>query len=193
MNRDMYLKVRNSIVRAMNSQEFTREFGKGDAIKASVDTMIKSLDIMAKGGRTGVGQNMRETVYKGTMVMLEFVTYHKLSNFLTSFAFMYADLLTIFNKELAYNMDFDIMADAIRSIVRSHLTLMEAIDVMKNLLDRAERYLRLEPPAYGISRHFVEKIWKELEEGEEVGDYPNKAVEFTVRKKPMKKNKCGKR
>jgi len=181
MDRNEYLKIRGIVLKMLNSQDFRREFGKGERIKVAVDTMVKSLDIVAKGGRTGVGQNMMSNVMNGTKVVMEFVIYHRLGKFTTSFALAYADLLTVFNKELAYNFDFDIMADAIRAIVRSHLTIMEAIDVMRNLLDRAERYMKLEPPAYGVSRHFTEMVWKKLEKGEEVGDYPNKAVE--VKKK----------
>lgn len=189
MNVDEYNRLRNVVIRTVNSQEFTRHYGRGDSIKRAIDTMIKSLDVVARGGRTSVGQNMTETVRQGAMVVMEKAIYGKHDRFTINFSLMFADLLTMFNKELAYNFEFDIFADAIRSIVRSHLTITEAIDVLRNLLDRAEKYLRLEPPAYEISRHFVEMVWKKLESGEEVGDYPNKAVEFKVQKNEGDKSK----
>jgi len=193
MNRDEYVRVRDAIIRMINSREFAKDFGQGREIKGAVDVMLQSLDIVAKGGRTGVGQNMISSVMNGTRAVMEYVIYRRLTKFMSNFALAYADLLTMFNKELAYNFDFDILADAIRAIIRSHLTIMEAIDVMRNLLDRAEKYLRVEPPAYGISRHFVEMVWKKLENGEEVGDYPNKAVEFKVpRKNEQQKQHGGK-
>lgn len=188
---DKYNNLRRAILRAMNSQDFAKHYGRGEQVKRAIEIMIQSLDIVAKGGRTGVGQNMTEIVRKGAMIVMEKVIYDKHDKFTVNFALMFADLLRMFNKELAYNFEFDIMADAIRSIVRSHLTIMEAIDVLRNLLNRADRYLKLEPPAYGISRHFVEMVWNKLEKGEEVGDYPNKAVEFKLQRKEQQ-NKCRK-
>lgn len=176
MDTDSYVRVRNNILRLINSKEFVREFGNGSLIKNAVNVMIQSLDNVAKGGRSGVGPNMMSAVMNGNRAVMEFVIYKRLSRFSSNFVMVYADLLTMFNKELAYNFDFDIMADAIRAIVKSYLTLMESIDVMRNLLERAERYLRMEPPAYSMSRHFLEKIWNKLETEGEVGDYPNKAV-----------------
>lgn len=176
MDKGGYLDIRSKVLRMLNSQEFKRHFGKGDNIKLAVDTMIKSLDIVAKGGRTGVGKNMMNNVVNGTKAVMEFVIYHRLSKFAVDFVLVYVGLVSLWNKELGYNFDLDIMVDAIKAIVSSYLTIMEANDVLRNLLSRAERYLKLEPPAYGVSRHFVDIVWKKLESGEKICDYPNEAI-----------------
>lgn len=158
MDREMYKNVRNSVIRAVNSNEFLREFGRGAEIKDAVNIMVSGLDEIMRGSRSGVSPNMHDRVERGTKHVMEYVIYKKFSKFGASFSYNYAELLTIWNKELGYNVDYDIMADAIKSIVRSYLTIMEAIDVLRSLLGRVERYVDYEPPAYKISRHFLQEV-----------------------------------
>jgi len=158
MDREMYKTIRNSVVRAVNSNEFLREFGRGADIKDAINIMVLGLDEIMRGSRSGVSSNMHDRVDRGTKHVMEYVIYKKLDKFGASFSYNYAELLSMWNKELGYNVDYDIMADAIKSIVRSHLTNMEAIDVLRSLLDRAKRYVDYEPPAYKISRHFLQEV-----------------------------------
>lgn len=177
MDKNEYQKVRRAVLGGVNSNDFMRIFGRGPDIKDAINIMITGLDEIVRGSRSGVSQNMYERVERGTKHVMEYVIYKKIDKFGASFALAYTDLLTMWNKELGYNVDFDIMADAIRSIVRSHLTINESIDVLRSLLMRAERYLQYEPPAYKISRHFlhevldnIEKDYRPLNEGKKGGN-----------------------
>jgi len=173
MNVNEFVDVRNRIIRMINSNDFIRDYSNSPQVRRAIDIMLKTLDVIAKGRRTGVGDNMMNDVVKGTMIVMEKAIYSRQTRFMVDFALTYVDLLLLWNKELGYNYDLDIMGDAISAIVRSYLTITEANDILRNLIDRVEKYLKVEPPAYGVSRHYLKLVYERLDNDKPVGDYPN--------------------
>lgn len=173
MDVDKFVRLRNALFRMLNTNDFLREYGQGRNIKKSVDVITKHLDIIARGQRVRVSNEEMQVVMRGVSAVMEKAIYSRHTKFTYDFSITFAEYARIWNKEIGYNYNIDVMTDAIRAIIQSHMTLIETIDVMRNLLSRAERYLRIEPPAYGVSRHFLEQIFNKLDNGEKVSEYPN--------------------
>ena len=77
-----------------------------------------------------------------------------------------AYLLLVFNWSQAVGRQADIERDIkiVDGLIRAELSLLDTIYVLQQLLDRARKLQRYEPPAFELSRAYLDNLKKHLEE-----------------------------
>jgi len=168
----MYMQTRGRLVNMLNSQQIIREFGrKADAVRHGCDVMISQLDLVLRGKRVVPNDSERSAVATATNAILEKVVYDPIDRFTADFAMLFAEIAKNWNQKIGYQYDMDIWVDTIARVVQQHLTIVDAINILRQLLNKCVNLLNYEPPAFTLSKHYLKVIEDKMEKGEAVNEY----------------------
>ncbi|MBA7515071.1 hypothetical protein ES705_07109 [subsurface metagenome] len=69
-------------------------------------------------------------------------------------------LLLVFNwnKELGKRADIEASVSAVQRIVEGQMTMIDTINILRALLERARKTQQYGPPAFELSRHYLESL-----------------------------------
>lgn len=72
-------------------------------------------------------------------------------------------LLLIFNwnKELGKRIDIETSVIAVQRIVEGQMTMIDTINLLKTVSERLQKLNRYEPPAFELSRHYLQSLERE--------------------------------
>jgi len=168
----MYLNAKSRLLKLISSPEFGYEFGRfSDMIRQSVRVMIKHLDELIRERRVEPTDRERSIIASATNRVIAKIIYDPITPFLREFITLYVEVLKNWNAQIGYQYDIDIMVDTIHRLISQHMTLMDAVNVMKQLIKRVEDILKYEPPAFTLARHYLEVIQKKFDKGEPINEY----------------------
>ncbi len=141
----------------------------GDRIRAAVDAMIKTM------GRKPGKQEFQLVDYASNRV-LDVVVYWPLDAYLRDFSTAFSRVLRAWAMSCGCDV-LRIRADAIERVIMQHLTILDAIAVMRKLLRRIEPLAKYTPPSFQLARHYLETILKKYERNEPVNIYEQRKRE----------------
>ena len=75
----------------------------------------------------------------------------------------YLLLVLNWNKELGKRPDIEATIDTTRKIVLAQMTMLDTIGLLKTLLKRGREIKNWSPPAFELSRHYLETLNEEIE------------------------------
>jgi len=168
----MYMETKNKILNLTRRPQFRAEFGRyGDAITQSLNIMFTHLDKLVRDMRTVPSDEERSRIASATNKILEKVVYDPITPFLVDFVSLYIEVAKNWNMQIGKQYDMDLWLDTMQRLIQSHLTIKDAIDVMKKLTERSKRLLNYEPPAFTLARHYMQIIQDKMEKGEPINEY----------------------
>jgi len=168
----MYMETKNKILNLTRRPQFRAEFGRyGDAITQSLNIMFTHLDKLVRDMRTVPSDEERSRIASATNKILEKVVYDPITPFLVDFVSLYTEVAKNWNMQIGKQYDMDLWLDTMQRLIQSHLTIKDAIDVMKKLTERSKRLLNYEPPAFTLARHYMQIIQDKMEKGEPINEY----------------------
>lgn len=168
----MYIQTKNKILNLINMPQFRMEFGRNtDIINQALDIMFRQLDRLVRDMRTVPTDEEVNIIASATKKVLEKIVYDPITPFLVDFVTLYVEVATNWNMQIGKQYDMDLWLDTIQRLIQSHLTIKDAIDVMKKLTERCRRLLNYEPPAFTLARHYLQAIQDKMEKGEPINEY----------------------
>jgi len=175
----MYYQTKNNLIRLINSQQFRSEFGErlGGKLRESLNTMFKHLDELVKDRKVMPTDQERSVIASATNLLISKVIYEPITPVTRDFTLLYIEVLKNWNSQIGYQYDLDIMADTLQRLITQHLTLVDAVNVLKQLIRKCERLLNYEPPAFALARHYMDIIKDKMEKCEPINEYEQAKVQ----------------
>ena len=168
----MYMQTKNRILSLSRTPQFRMEFGRNtEVITQALNIMFNQLDKLVKDMRTVPTDEERSIIASATKKILEKIVYDPITPFLVDFVSLYVEVATNWNMQIGRQYDMDLWLDTMQRLIQSHLTIKDAIDVMKKLTERCKRLLNYEPPAFTLARHYLQVIQDKMEKGEPINEY----------------------
>ena len=160
MSLNDFYKCANRVRYLMKFRDFSRLFGRlsGEA-KETIEMCIEDMERMASGTKI-VGDLSR--VNRITSLLLDKVTREYISRYLHDFCEVC--MLLFYNWNLSIENTSNELATKIRAVdrlVKAHYTLLDAINVLRDLIRRPYT-----PAAYELSRHYLDAIRNEAKNDE---------------------------
>ena len=179
----MYMETKNKILNLARRSQFRAEFGRhGDTIVQSLNIMFTHLDKLVRDIRTLPSDEERSRIATATRIILEKVVYDPVTPYLVDFVSLYIEVAKNWNMQIGRQYDIDLWLDTMQRLIQSHLTIKDAIDVMKKLTERSKRLLNYEPPAFTLAKHYLQTIQDKMEKCEPINEYEKAKTRICSRK-----------
>ncbi|RLF63133.1 MAG: hypothetical protein DRN30_06995 [Thermoplasmata archaeon] len=135
-------------------------------VKMSIQVMFEDLDRASNGVPVSVTDDKIKLIHDGVRLMLNVVMNAKLNDYIRNLAYMYATFAKNWCQNVKYNDDIISYANAIELLVTQNATILDAIDMMRMFLNKYRRVIEYSPPAFEVSKHFLEKMIENNESGD---------------------------
>ncbi len=151
----------NSLIQIMSNDQLNQ-------LRNVMSGMVAQLDRLLSGEaeEIPVDTNLLADVQGVAKLFLFIALYEPITSDFTDFAETYLSLVFNWNNNIAKEDNLDTTITAILHLVRSTLTIQEAISALRKLTHRAEMISRFAPPSFEQSRHYLEILSRELEGAE---------------------------
>lgn len=126
--------------------------------------MEKQMGALAEGEEVEATKKEKTRVKKVVDLFLEIASTKPISSYFKDLSSKYLLLAFNWNKTLGQSQEIERQIQATNAIVESHISIMQAIDVLKKLTKRAKDVSSYEPPAFDLSRHYLKSLQKEASE-----------------------------
>jgi len=127
--------------------------------RPSLDLVKKSLEIMKRKEITEEDKNQMERVLN---LLLHIVIDRPITPILRDLVNEFIILTADWNENIAQKIEIRQKIYSLRRFVDYHLSVLDTIQALKTLLKRVEEIQRFTPPAFELSRHYLQSL-RELE------------------------------
>ncbi|MCJ7450677.1 MAG: hypothetical protein MUP58_02970 [Candidatus Nanohaloarchaeota archaeon QJJ-9] len=167
--KEIYKKKREKLRELLNSKKDRKKVFEKKEIKDienSIDSIFKDLDQLKDGKEVEVeGENIGKAK-KSLMHILNGLTTRRITGWLEETSKIYTEIVGNWNQQLKQDKDIETLSRAINRILEGEKTMDDTISMLKTLKQHMDKYRRNEPPAFKLSRHYLEKI-RENEENKD--------------------------
>ncbi len=168
-----YMAKKNAVLRALRSDLFLKYFGGrlGEDIRRSVNILFRDLDALASNRRAAPTQDEARVVALTIRSLADYLMHQPISPFVANFSRDYAEVVKNWNDQTVRARDIQQFSEFVVRLTMDYLTMNELVAVLRSFVPRMERLLRYTPPAFELSRHYLELILKKHESGQPINEY----------------------
>ena len=170
---EAYRKRKDELLSAMRSPLFDRYFGGsfGSNIRRAISIMLRDLDLLVSNRRPAPSRDDARFIATTSRALTDFLMREPLTPFITQFAMGYSEVLKNWNDMTIRAQDIDHYSRVIARLAEDYLTMHELVQVLRSFVPRMERLMRYTPPAFELSRHYLEVVLKKHASGEPINKY----------------------
>lgn len=149
--------------RELRSERLKVYFGKRvlDDIHRLVSLMLRDVTNLMADKQVSVDDKTIEDLNRVLDAMIDVVSIIPLDERVTDFCQNFARLAYNWNQNLRRDRSIERKTRVLDRLLRQHLTIVEATNVLRRLTRRLERFLDYSPPAFRLARHFLESVFEE--------------------------------
>ena len=187
MNKEDYRKYQENLSKIKGilkyEQDLKRVFGETQLrmIRRGLEIMASQMEKLAKDQSVQASGEDKSIVKEAISVFLNVAVNQSITPIFRDLSLNYLLLAFNWNLALGKRPDIEQNIKAIQGIVKGEMVIMDAINTLKSLLERAKNLSRYTPPAFELSRHYLESLKKGM-----VSEEEPKKEEKPEEKKPEK-------
>lgn len=148
--------------------ELKKVFGpRIDIVKGVFELMYRQMNELGEDKKVEVTGEEKSRVKEVVNLFLSIAVNQPIVPIFRDLLKSYLLLVFNWNKELGKTEDIENQINTTQKIVTAQMTMLEAIDLLKLLLKQGRDMKSWQPPAFELSRHYLESLDKT--EKEEIG------------------------
>lgn len=162
-NREAYKKNKKKLRYILGHSELNLVLGRRqqEIMKKAFDVMWKGMDdSVAKKQTVQASGKEKSQVKEALNLLLNVVINASMKPILRDLALEFGRLAFNWNKTFGKRPDISQTAKNITAITLGNLSLTQAIGIIKALTDRLKSIQHFAPPAFDLSRHYLETLLK---------------------------------
>jgi len=161
-----YKETVNKIKEIMKYEmDLRRVFGdRLPALKKALGIMECQMDDLAQDKKIEASGEDKSTVKEAVNSFLSIAVSQPITLIFRDLSRTYLLLAFNWNRELGKRQDMESEIRAVQGIVEGQLTMLDTINLLKTLLQRGREMLDYRPPAFELSRHYLESLREEKKE-----------------------------
>ena len=169
---EIYRQKKNALLRAMDAPVFNKYFGPlGRDLRRSLNIMFRDLDALATNQQPQPTRDEARLVAITARTLSEVLMYQPLTPFMVNFSKDFAEVLKNWNDQLVRAQDIAHYASFIARVSEDYLTMHELAQILRGFVPRMQRMMEYTPPAFDLSRHYLEMVLKRHEAGQPINKY----------------------
>jgi len=129
-----------------------------DTILSSFDMIMAHIDRMKKNVK--INEYPVQLVVDSLEKIRRKVIYNHIDNKIKSFILAYCEIVLNWNFNLSKDNKIKSECDNILILIHGHYTMMDAINVMKQITSKLENLKNWNPPSFELSEHYIKKLGK---------------------------------
>jgi|GEM_PF-4556223 len=130
--------------------------------------MFRDLDALAANRRPQPTRDEARLVAITARTLSEVLMYQPLTPFMVDFSKDFAEVLKNWNDQLVRAQDIAHYASFIARVSEDYLTMHELAQILRGFVPRMQRLMQYTPPAFDLSRHYLEMVLKRHEAGQPI-------------------------
>lgn len=184
-----YKETVNKIKEIMKYEmDLRRVFGdRLPVIKKALEIMECQMDDLAQDKKIEASDKDKSTVKEALNLFLSIAVSQPITLIFRDLSKTYLLLAFNWNRELGKRQDMESAIRAVQGIVEGQLTMFDTINLLKTLSQRGREMLDYRPPAFELSRHYLESLREEKREkkrGKEEKGKRDSSIQGSRRQKP---------
>ncbi len=194
MNKEDYKKYQENLSKIKEILKYENDLRKVFAenqlqtIRKGLETMESQMEKLAKDEQVQASGQDKSTVKGVTDIFLNVAVNQPMIPISRDLTLNYLLLTFNWNLALGKRPDIEQNIKAVQGIVRGEMTIVDAINTLKALLERAKSLTQYTPPAFELSKHYLESLKKgTVAEGEK--EVPKKKEEKPEEKESKEKKR----
>lgn len=168
MNKKDYKKYQENLSKVKKILKYERDlrrvFGENQLriIRKGLKIMETQMEKLAKDKSVQASDEDKSTIKEVTNIFLNIAVNQPIVPIFRDLALNW--LLLAFNWNLALGKlpDIEQNIKATEAIVRGEMTIVDAINTLKSLLERAKSLSQYTPPVFELSRHYLESLKEKI-------------------------------
>ncbi len=135
-----------------------------DKVKESFEIMVCQMNNLAEDTEVEASGEEKSRVKEVVNLFLSIAVNQPIVPIFRDLSRFYLLLVFNWNKELGKRPDIETSVCAVQRIVEGQVTMIDTINILRALLERARKTQQYGPPAFELSRHYLETLNKEKED-----------------------------
>ncbi|GEM_PF-1518432 len=188
MEKEEFKKYKGTVSKIKEIMKYEAELRKlfGNRlpiIKKTFGIMEGQMNALAKDKKIKASGEEKSRVKETVNLFLNIAVNQPITSIFRDLSRTYLLLAFNWNKELGERPDMEIAIKATQRIVEGQLTMLDTVNLLKELVKQSRGMLNYRPPAFELSRHYLESLQEEA----------RKKEKGKVKKGKVKKGKAKKR
>ena len=129
-----------------------------DKVKKSFEIMECQMDDLAEDTEVAASGEEKSRVKEVVNLFLSIAVNQPIVPIFRDLSRFYLLLVFNWNKELGKRADIEASVSAVQRIVEGQMTMIDTINILRALLERARKTQQYSPPAFELSRHYLESL-----------------------------------
>lgn len=156
-----YKDVIKNIQESIALFQFRKRFKKNsNIIEQAFQVMKRHMNKLGKDKEVDAKPKEVAVVKKAVYIIFRIAVYEPIDSYLRDLAVLYMQLVFNWNNALLQDAELVTRIRATSNIVESQLTMLDTINLLKKLLKQGHDMKNWSPPAFELSRHYLETLEK---------------------------------
>jgi len=146
------------------SSHFALNFGGnyGNLIRECNEFMVSDLEKCINDENVAVTQEHMNAVWELLNLFQSTLIYTPLNPYIIDLVSTILILINNWNNNIAKSKELAERVSVLDRLLKQHLSILEAINLLKKLIDRADRLIRYDPKIFDFSEHYMRVINEQL-------------------------------
>lgn len=168
MRKEDYQKYQENLSRVKSimkyGQELNKTFGQHQvrAIKKGLAIMEEQMEKLAQDEQVQVSGEDKSVIKEVSDIFFDICVEKPISQFFRDLSQGYVLLIFNWNQALGKRPDINQKIKGVKSIVEAQMTMTDTIELLKILLQKNRNLTQYEPPAFELSKHYLESLRSEI-------------------------------
>jgi hypothetical protein len=120
-------------------------------------------------------QEEYDTVKRASDMLIDVAIFWPIDEYLTDLIRAYSRTIRVWAGRCGC-VDQQRVAEVLDRLLHQHLTILDAIGIMRKLIRRLEPIAQYTPPSFQLARHYLESIVEKYEKGEPINIYEERKM-----------------
>lgn len=135
-----------------------------DKVKEALEIVECQMNDLAEDVTVEVSGEEKSRVKEVVNLFLSIAVNQPIAPIFRDLSRFYLLLVFNWNKELGKRADIEASVSTVQRIVEGQMTMIDTINILRALLERARKTQQYSPPAFELSRHYLESLDKGKDE-----------------------------
>ena len=135
-------------------------------IRKAFEIMEGQMNNLAKDEKIEASGEEKSSIKEAVNLFLDIAMNRSITPIFRDLSRTYLLLAFNWNKELGRRLDMESAIRATQGIVEGQLTMLDTINLLKELVKRGKEMVNYRPPAFELSRHYLESLQGEISKKE---------------------------
>ena len=122
------------------------------------ELMLRQMDDLAEDKAVEASREEKSRVKEVVNLFLSIAVNQPIVPIFRELSRFYLLLVFNWNKELGKRPDIELSVSAVQRIVEGQMTMIDTINLLKTVSERLQRLNRYGPPAFELSRHYLQSL-----------------------------------